>query len=382
MALDFGKKQIWQKIRKLFAKQKEVMAANSPHEATLYRTEGDGTVVCEACKLYCTIRPDAIGICGVRVNRAGKLYLPVYGRASAAHIDPMEKKPLYHFLPGASIFSIGTLGCNFGCNFCQNWDISQVSRDLRKRLMKEKKAADLELEVTRYGYDLPPDRIVGICLDKHIPAIAYTYNEPVIFFEYLYDTADLAHGLGIRNVFVSNGYESEEALEKLGPRLDAMNIDLKSFSNEFYTRLCKAKLQPVLDTIRHAHDRGIWVEITTLVIPGKNDSDEELAQIAEFIASVSPEIPWHISAFHPDYQMTDTPSTPRRTLLRAFDTGKAAGLQYVYVGNVIDEKHSATRCPGCGKELIRRFGYSIWQDPAFKNGQCPQCKTKIAGVWN
>ena len=358
------------------------MTADKLHEAILYTVLDEETLVCRACKLYCKIRPGQIGICGVRVNRNGKLYFLVYGRASAVHIDPMEKKPLFHFLPGEQVFSLGTVGCNFGCSFCQNWNLSQSARDLRKRLMKEEREDDIALELAPFGYDLPPEKIVATCLEKRIPAIAYTYNEPAIFFEYLYDTAVLAHARGIKNAFVSNGYESDEAMEKMRGLLDAMNIDLKAFSNEFYTRICKAKLQPVLDTIRHAFDLGIWLEITTLVIPGKNDSDGELSQIAEFIASVSPGIPWHISAFHPDHEMRDVPATSHQTLRRTYDIGKAAGLKHIYVGNMIDEKRSATYCPGCGNALIRRWGFKTWIDPGFKNGNCPHCQTQIAGIWN
>ena len=352
------------------------------HEALLYERQTDRSVVCTACKMYCRIKPDRIGICGVRVNKGGKLYSLVYGKASAVHIDPVEKKPLYHFLPGSEIFSLGTVGCNFGCSFCQNWNISQVTRDLRKKLAKEKRFGDIELEMTGFGYALPPDRIVEICKGKKLPAIAYTYNEPVIFFDYLFDTARLAHSEGIRSVFVSNGYESVEAMELMHPYLAAMNIDLKSFSDMFYTRLCKAKLQPVLDTISYVHALGIWLEITTLVIPGQNDSDEELNQIAEFIASVDTNIPWHVSAFYPGYQMKDTKPTPAATLSRAYDIGKRNGIKYMYTGNIVDDKRSCTYCPGCGKTLVRRSGYRTEITASFRNGMCTNCKEKITGVWN
>ena len=358
------------------------MLSDTLHEATLYKALDDGTLVCQACKLYCKIRPGQIGICGVRVNREGKLFFLIYGKASAVQIDPMEKKPLFHFLPGKAVFSLGTVGCNFGCSFCQNWDLSQAARDLRKRLMKEKRERDIDLELTPFGYKLPPEKIVSTCLKKSIPAIAYTYNEPAIFFEYLYDTAVLAHAQGIRNVFVSNGYESVELMEKMDGLLDAMNIDLKSFSNTFYTKICRAQLQPVLDTIRHAWAMGIWLEITTLVIPGKNDSKRELTQIAEFIASVSPDIPWHISAFRPDHKMRDVSATSHRLLRKTYDIGKKAGLKHVYIGNMPDEKRTATYCTACGNTLINRWGYQIWIDPDFENGCCPHCKTKIAGIWN
>jgi pyruvate formate lyase activating enzyme len=352
------------------------------HEAQLYDVLDDQCIVCKACKLYCKIRPQQIGICGVRVNRNGKLYSLVYGKASAVHVDPVEKKPLYHFLPGTEIFSIGTVGCNFGCSFCQNWDISQVTRDLRKKLMKEKRPWDMELEMTEHGYALSPEQIVSICRAQKIQSIAFTYNEPVIFFEYLYDTAVLAHEHGIRSVFVSNGYESVEAMVLMRPYLAAMNIDLKSFSNTFYTKLCKAKLEPVLETIRHVKELGIWIEITTLIIPGQNDSDKELTQIAEFIASVSPDIPWHISAFYPQYQMKDTSRTPIETLKKAYRIGQKTGLKYLYLGNVADDKRATTYCPNCKEVLIKRSGYRIKTTFSFRDGACTQCQTKIPGVWN
>ncbi len=352
------------------------------HEALLYERQSDQSVICTACKMYCRIKPGRIGICGVRVNQGGRLYSLVYGKASAVHIDPVEKKPLYHFLPGSEIFSLGTVGCNFGCSFCQNWNISQVTRDLRKKLGKEKRLGDIELEMTGLGYALPPEKIVDICKDRDIPAIAFTYNEPVIFFDYLYDTARLAHASGIRSVFVSNGYESEEAMALMHPFLAAMNIDLKSFSERFYTRLCKAKLQPVLDTIRHIHQLGIWLEITTLVIPGQNDSDDELSRIADFIASVSIDIPWHVSAFYPGYQMKDKHPTPPATLIRAYEAGKRAGLKFIYTGNIIDDQRSCTYCPNCGEALIRRSGYRTETTAISRDGMCIKCHEKIAGIWN
>jgi pyruvate formate lyase activating enzyme len=360
----------------------ELIKKNALHEAKLYDAFDDQSVVCNACKFYCKIKPDKIGICGVRVNRNGKLYTLVYGKASAVHVDPVEKKPLYHFLPGTEIFSMGTVGCNFGCSFCQNWDISQVTRDLRKKLMKEKRPWDLELEMTEHGYALSPGQIVSICRAQKIQSIAFTYNEPVIFFEYLYDTAVLAHEHGIRSVFVSNGYESDEAMALMRPYLSAMNIDLKSFSNTFYTKLCKAKLEPVLETIRHAKDMGIWIEITTLIIPGQNDSDMELTHIAEFIASVSPDIPWHISAFYPQYQMMEIPRTPSATLRKAYDIGIKSGLKFIYVGNIIDDERSNTYCSGCGKVLISRSGYGTTVHKIFRNRSCTHCQTKIPGIWN
>ncbi|MCB9267289.1 MAG: AmmeMemoRadiSam system radical SAM enzyme [Lewinellaceae bacterium] len=351
------------------------------HEAILYEPLEKKAVRCTACKIRCVVKEGGVGVCGVRQNKDGKLYLIVYGKASAVNIDPIEKKPLYHFLPGTEIFSIGTVGCNFACSFCQNWDLSQLARTLRERLMKEKHIEDIELEVGQYGYHLPPEKVVQLCLEKKVPSIAYTYNEPVIFFEYLHDTSTLARPHGIRTVFVSNGYEAEEALEMASGYLDAMNIDLKSFRDNFYKKICKARLQPVLDTIQEVHKRGIWLEVTTLVIPGQNDSEAELKDIAAFIASVDKNIPWHISAFFPAYKMKDVPPTSRAALEKAYDIGLEADLNYIYLGNIQDEKRSATYCPNCGAALIRRSGYRPWIESTFENGACTRCRTQIPGVW-
>lgn len=351
------------------------------HEAILYEPMEKQAVRCTACKIRCVVKPGGAGVCGVRQNKGGKLYLLVYGKASAVNIDPIEKKPLYHFLPGSQIFSIGTVGCNFACSFCQNWDLSQLARSLRERLMKEKHIEDIELEVGRYGYELPPERVVQLCREKRVPSIAYTYNEPVIFFEYLHDASTRARRYGIRTVFVSNGYESEEALDMASGYLDAMNIDLKSFRDGFYKKLCKARLQPVLDTIGEVYKRGIWLEVTTLVIPGQNDSEGELRDIAGFIASVSRDIPWHISAFHPAYKMKETAHTSRAALIKAYEIGLEAGLNYIYVGNIQDEERSATYCPNCGAALIERTGYLPRIENTFSNGQCGRCHTKIPGIW-
>ncbi len=349
------------------------------HKALLYEALPDGKVRCTACKQACTIGPGHTGICGVRMNKDGTLYLLVYGKASAVNIDPVEKKPLFHFLPGTEIFSLGTAGCNFACSFCQNWDISQVSKEIKKNILQKKRPDLMEVEITSLGYELPPEKIVELCAAKGIPSIAYTYNEPVIFFEYLYDTAKLAKKHGIKNVMVSNGYESDIALDHLKGYIDAMNIDLKAYTDDFYRKLCHGKLEPVLDTIRHAKKLGIWVEITTLVIPGQNDRD--LQQIAAFIASVDPEMPWHITAFHPDYAMTDTPMTPHTLLIEGYDLGKKAGLKHVYLGNVQDEERSSTYCPQCSAMLIRRSGYHIDIQKCVE-GKCTQCGHQLPGIWN
>jgi len=348
-------------------------------KAVLFEKE-NGRVRCLACKQRCLIAEGYTGICGVRQNVGGKLFLLVYGKASAVNVDPVEKKPLYHFLPGTPIFSIGTVGCNFACSFCQNWDLSQATKELRLKLLREKSPELIGVEVTRFGYDLPPERIVSICLEQGIPSIAYTYNEPVIFFEYLYDTARLAKEKGLRNVMVSNGYESEEALELLKDCVDAMNIDLKSFSDEFYKELCKARLQPVLDTIKKVHELGIWLEVTTLVIPGRNDSEEELRSIASFIASIDKNIPWHVTAFHPAYKLRDAERTSHESLVKAYSIGRGEGLRFVYVGNVVDEERSTTYCPRCEEPVVKRGGYEV--SLHLEGGACKKCKERIPGVWS
>ncbi|MBI4440391.1 AmmeMemoRadiSam system radical SAM enzyme [Candidatus Woesearchaeota archaeon] len=324
------------------------------------RTEGK-EVRCLACCHYCRIKDGNKGICGVRKNINGILYLMVYGKPISIAVDPVEKKPLFHFLPGTKILSFGTVGCNFKCEFCQNWDISQERED--------------------YGSnDMAPDEIVKLAKEKNTGSIAFTYNEPTIFVEYAHDIAKLAKKQGIKSVFVSNGYESKESLEYISKYLDAINIDLKSFNEKFYLKVCKAQLKHVLSTIKLAHKLGIWVEVTTLLIPDMNDSDGDTRQIADFIASVSSTIPWHVTAFHPDYKMEDTHATTKKSLLRAYKTGKKAGLKYVYTGNIDLDGHETTYCPKCGKELIKREFMSVTLND-MKDGKCSKCKTGIEGIW-
>jgi pyruvate formate lyase activating enzyme len=336
-------------------------------EATLYRHLKQSYVQCTACEHFCAIEPGGMGKCGVRRNYDGALYLVVYGEAAALHVDPVEKKPLFHFLPTQPILSLGTVGCNFQCQFCQNWHISQMGH-----------LADPERPS---GQEVLPADLVATCRHRSIPMLAYTYNEPTVFFEYAYDTARLAHAHGIRNVFVSSGFESLAALERIEPYLDAINVDLKSFRNQFYREVCGTRLKPVLRNIEHIVRRArTWIEITTLLIPGLNDSDEELREMATWLAGVSPDMPWHLSAFHPDFRLTDRPPTPHDTLVRAWEIGKAAGLRYVYVGNAHDPRRESTDCAVCGTRLISRDWYRVqahWQQP----GVCPGCGTVIPGVW-
>ena len=341
------------------------------HKAALFKKLKNGQVQCLACNHYCKILTNRTGICGVRKNIKGDLSLLVYGRPVAVNIDPIEKKPLFHFLPGSQIFSFGTYGCNFRCSFCQNWDISQLSKGYQ----------NFEDLIKKTCEEWPPEKIVDWCRKNQIPAIAYTYNEPTIFVEYAYDTMKLAHQYGIKNVFVSNGYESKETIDYIASYLDAINIDLKSFREEFYQKFCGAKLQPVLETIKIIQKKKIWQELTTLLIPEENDSEKEIGEIANFIASVDKNIPWHISRFYPAYQMTDKLPTAEKSLQMAYEIGKSMGLKYVYLGNVASRKHESTYCPNCGEGLIQRSGYSIEIADNFKSGRCLKCQTKISGIW-
>jgi pyruvate formate lyase activating enzyme len=331
------------------------------HPAVLSHPLADSWVRCDLCAHRCRIPPGKAGICAVRVNDGGVLSTLVYGKAITAHVDPMEKKPLFHFLPGSMIFSIATAGCNFHCDFCQNWNISQMSKGPHGQIS---------------GDAFPPDHVVAAALRTGCRSIAYTYSEPTIFFEYAYDVAQLAHKAGMKNVFVTNGYQTPETVALMKGVIDAANVDLKSFRDATYRKVCGARLQPVLDSITLMHQAGIWLEVTTLVVPGQNDSLAELRDIAHFIGGVSRDIPWHISRFHPDYKMMDVGPTPQGTLLRAVEIGKEEGLHYVYVGNLPGTGHEDTYCPSCGQAVIRRYGYSVRNE--LKGDCCARCGTKLA----
>jgi pyruvate formate lyase activating enzyme len=303
-------------------------------EVYLVKPLSDGVVQCQACEHFCAVKPEETGKCGVRRNIEGTLYLVVYGEAIAVHVDPIEKKPLFHFMPRGDILSIGTYGCNFRCPFCQNWQMSQMR--------------DFDDERDALGQTASPEALVSTCVRNHIPMIAYTYNEPTVFFEYTYDTAKLAHQHGIKNVYVSNGYMSRAALDMIEPYLDGINVDLKAFSEAFYREQCQARLEPVKRNIAHiARETDIWIEVTTLLVPGLNDSEDELRAMAEWLAEVDPAMPWHVTAFHPDYEMLDRPRTSQRALARAYEIGRQAGLHHVYVGNVMDADRESTTCPQC-----------------------------------
>jgi len=332
-------------------------------EAFLYEKLKDKKIRCNLCPHHCVIEEGRRGICGVRENREGTLYSLVYGRAVANNVDPIEKKPFFHFFPGSYAFSIATVGCNFRCLFCQNNNISQLPRESKEII----------------GEFLPPEEIVSYAKKNKCKSISYTYTEPTVFFEYAYETAKLATGEGIKNNFVTNGFISKEAIKLISPYLDAANVDLKSFRDDFYKKFCGARLQPVLESLKLMKELGIWVEVTTLIIPTLNDSTEELRSIAEFIFGLGQETPWHISLFYPHYKLTDLPPTPVETLHKAREIGREAGLNYVYAGNVPGDEGENTFCPDCGKKVISRYGFQTLKNH-IKQGKCPYCGTKIAGI--
>jgi len=333
------------------------------HEAMFYEELEDGKVICQLCPHYCRIEDGRRGICGVRENRQGKLYSLVYGKVVSSAIDPIEKKPLYHFYPGSDAFSLATVGCNLRCRNCQNYSISQLPRERG------------EIE----GRDYTPESIVSQAKRSGCKSIAYTYTEPTIFFEFAYDTSRLAQKELIKNIFVTNGYMNKEVLLKISPYLDAANVDLKSFSESFYRKNCKGKLTPVLETLKLMKKMGIWLEVTTLIIPTLNDSTEELKRLAEFIVNLGPDTPWHLSRFYPTYKLNDLPFTSTETLHLAHQIGLEAGLRYVYTGNVPGDEGENTHCYNCGRVLIQRYGYRI-EKFYLEEDRCKFCQAKIDGV--
>jgi pyruvate formate lyase activating enzyme len=331
-------------------------------EALLYKKLAENQVSCFLCSHHCLISEGRFGICSVRENKNGVLYTHAYGNLIAQHIDPIEKKPLYHFFPGSRSFSIAAIGCNFQCGFCQNWQISQA-----------KEAEGLGLQ----SQEVKPEDVVKQAKRSASSSISYTYTEPTIFFEYAFEIGQLAKKEGLYNVFVTNGYMTEEMIQMIHPYLDAANIDLKSFSDDTYQRICKGKLAPVLKSIERMKKLNLWIEVTTLVLPGQNDSEEELRKIAGFLAGVDPSIPWHISRFYPQYKMEDVEGTPLQVLNTAYEIGKDAGLRYVYLGNV--GQLTNTYCHQCNSLLIERSGYSILQYN-IKEGRCSHCQSLMDGV--
>lgn len=332
-------------------------------EAMFFEKLENKKVKCNLCRHHCVIANGKKGICRVRENQEGTLYSLVYRKLISDNIDPIEKKPLYHFYPGTTSFSIATVGCNFRCLNCQNYEISQLPKDHEQII----------------GRDIAPEKIVEDALSYNCKSISYTYTEPTIFFEYAYEVAKIASSKSIKNVFVTNGYITRGALKEIKPYLHAANIDLKSFSNETYKKICGAKLEEVLDCIRSYKEMGIWIEITTLIIPEVNDSISELKQIANFICSVGPEIPWHVSRFYPRYRLIEKPPTPIELLSTARQIGIEAGLRYVYEGNVPGDGGENTYCYKCKKLLIKRYGYQILINNIV-NQKCPACDTPIDGV--
>ncbi|MDD3466079.1 MAG: AmmeMemoRadiSam system radical SAM enzyme [Campylobacterales bacterium] len=327
-----------------------------------------GKIRCDACAHFCVLSDGEIGKCGVRKVVDGELSLEIYGLLSAINIDPIEKKPLYHMLPSSAILSVGTIGCNFTCDFCQNYELSQYPKEHNYEVA---------------GKYVSPKELVDTALSKNIPSIAFTYNEPVIYYEYAYDVMKLAHENNIKTVFVTSGYESKKTIETSTQLIDAMNIDLKSFNDDFYKDICGARLKPVLECIENAKKAGIWVEITTLLIEGKNDSDKEIEEICKFIKSIDREIPLHFSAFHGAYKMKDVPPTSHETLNRAYDIAKDLHLEYVYVGNILDDERQNTYCPACGELVIERSGYlgEHVENKMVRTNHCPRCGYTIKGIF-
>jgi len=331
-------------------------------EAYLYKKLKDSKASCQLCSHFCVIEPEELGKCGVRKNKGGILYSLVYRKLVSENADPIEKKPLFHFLPGTLSMSVATVGCNFKCFFCQNYSISQV-----------------ESEEEIYGQDVAPEKIVADAINSGCKSISYTYTEPTVFFEYAYDTAKIASRKGLKNVFVTNGYMSKQCLEMISPYLDAANVDLKSFSDQFYKDRVEARLKPVLENIRLMKGLGIWVEVTTLVIPGLNDSKEELGQIAEFLKSISDDLPWHVSAYYPQYK-SRIPPTGEEKIKEAVEIGKKAGLKYVYGGNIYGSDLETTYCCSCGQPLIKRMGFSV-KSNSLSEGKCVNCGQKLEGIF-
>jgi len=328
-----------------------------------YEKGGAHKVRCLLCPHHCILGDNQVGICKVRQNLKGELYSLSYDRVAATHSDPIEKKPLYHFLPASTSFSIATMGCNFQCTFCQNHSLSRVE-DAGKL----------------YGESISPGQLVKTALRSRAQSISYTYTEPTIYFELMLETAKLARDCGIKNVMVTNGYMSSEALEMIAPYMDGANVDLKAFTEDFYKKYCAARLEPVLDTIKTMKQKGIWVEVTTLLIPGLNSDREELKQLISFILGVDETIPWHVSRFYPQYKLTDIPPTDPGTISDILETAKEMGLQYLYAGNVSSAKWENTYCPQCSTLLIERQGY-FTRILDLSNGKCGSCNHSIPGVW-
>jgi pyruvate formate lyase activating enzyme len=342
------------------------LLAEHAREGSLWEPLEKNRVRCFACGHRCPIPEGQPGVCKVRFNRGGKLYVP-WGYVAGVHCDPIEKKPFFHVHPGSLALSFGMLGCDLHCSYCQNWISSQALRDP---------------EAVAPVREAAPEQLVRLALESGSAAVVSTYNEPLITAEWAVAVFREAHRAGLLTGFVSNGNATPEVLEYLRPHLDLFKVDLKSFDDRRYRQL-GGRLQPVLDSIRRIQQMGFWIEVVTLVVPGFNDSDQELRQIAEFIAGVSPDIPWHVTAFHRDYKMFGPEDTPPATLMRAAAIGRGAGLRYVYAGNLpgMTGDLEDTRCPGCGELLVARRGYRIRACRVTAEGRCPSCAASIPGRW-
>jgi pyruvate formate lyase activating enzyme len=333
------------------------------HEAAWWEAEPGGRVHCYLCPRHCHIHAGQAGFCFIRVNRGGKLYSLGYGSPAALQIDPIEKKPLSHFLPGSRVFSMGTAGCNMGCFFCQNWDISKSRQDQVR------------------SQRISPEDVPLLALEYGCESLAFTYNEPTIWGEYVIDICRAAKDHGLKTVMVSNGYITREAFHDIYDHIDAANIDLKAFTENFYGRITLTHLQPVLDTLQWLkNETSVWFELTNLLIPTLNDGAEEIGKLSEWVMQhLGPDVPLHFTAFHPDFKLQDKPPTPPETLHRARKIALDAGLHYVYEGNIFSEGAN-TNCPSCGRLLIRRSWHNVLENN-LKNGDCPSCGLMIPGVW-
>lgn len=337
--------------------------SNDCHEASYYLKLDDGQVNCVLCPRRCIISPGNRGFCGVRENKNGVLCSLVYGKPCSLHIDPIEKKPLFHFLPSAKAFSIATVGCNLKCKFCQNWQISQARPE----------------DVT--AVSLSPQELIEKVKQSGVPVIAYTYTEPTIYYEYMFDTARLAKKAGIKNVMHSAGYILEEPLRNLCPYLDAANIDLKGFNNKFYSELTLGSVDDVLRTLKILREEGVWLEVTALLIPGLNDNPDEIKKMCEWIRdNLGPQTPVHFSRFWPIYKLVNLSPTPVETLEMARSIAIKAGLKYVYIGNVATEDAEDTYCFRCGRKVVERSGYVVTAINIV-DGKCKFCGEKIEGIW-
>jgi len=332
-------------------------------EALFYKKLKNKYVKCVLCPNFCTINEGNYGSCRVRKNIGGKLYALTYGKPCSTAIDPIEKKPLFHFLPGKNAYSIATVGCNLHCKFCQNWQISQAYPN--------------EIPFS----NLEPEEVVEDAIANKCKIISYTYTEPTIFYEYVFDIAKIARKKGLKNTMITNGYINLEPLRKLYKYIDGANVDLKSFSDEFYRKICFGKLEPILDAIKEMKKLGVWIELTNLIIPTLNDEKKQIQEMCKWIVeNVGKDCPLHFSRFFPMYKLTGIEPTPKSTLIKAMEIAKNEGIEYVYMGNLFVEKEENTYCPKCGELIIKRAGFSVLENK-IKNGKCPKCGKKISGVW-